>query len=156
MKCVEGLIFENGLSIKVGDFIQVKYDDGECTGRFKEIERDHTGKCSHISLDISAQYVAKERSIKLDIIKEVKIIYNPGILYLCDGNQCESCEGGLCRHSSNIKVAKNFEFKEGAYIEIESNNDIDGQKNEHNITNITINTSAELKELIKNKLQVSK
>lgn len=43
------------------------------------------------------------------------------ILYLCDQERCENCHPDYCKHTTDIKHAKNFkEGSEGIYIEQET------------------------------------
>lgn len=43
------------------------------------------------------------------------------ILYLCDQERCENCHPDFCKHTTDIKHAKNFkEETDGIYIEQET------------------------------------
>lgn len=43
----------------------------------------------------------------------------PEIVYLCDRRNCDNCSGSECKHTSNIKHAKNFENVCGVMKEVE-------------------------------------
>lgn len=44
---------------------------------------------------------------------------HPKILYLCDKKQCDKCSP-ICKHTSDIKYAKNFFYNGFSYVEEET------------------------------------
>ena len=53
--------------------------------------------------------------IKESVVKEAPA---PKALYICDCKQCENCSFPVCRHTTNIKHAANFDKGgSGDYIE---------------------------------------
>lgn len=46
---------------------------------------------------------------------------NATVLYLCDGKSCDrGCALGDCKHTTDIRHAKNFEKKGGYFFEVEN------------------------------------
>lgn len=56
---------------------------------------------------------------KDNITEKKEMTIKPEIVYLCDRRNCDNCSGLECKHTSNIKHAKNFENVNGVMQEIE-------------------------------------
>lgn len=58
-------------------------------------------------------------------LKKAKATEKEKIVYLCDHRECKECNDVLCKHTSNIEHAKNFEKRGDTYFEQSTNRETD-------------------------------
>ena len=70
---------------------------------------------------INLENIARElKSIRyvLERMAQAPMFNETEVAYICDNRACNRCTDDDCMHTTNIKHAWNFEYKDGKYIEV--------------------------------------
>lgn len=77
--------------------------------------------CTHLDEEYCLHYRLRVRSIEPNrcAAKELGPSYKGTAFYLCDGKACDDCHATECKHTSDIRHAKNFS-KESSNVYFET------------------------------------